>query len=366
MARTKRGLFRPLVPEAKTNKSYRFVRDSQLHVPGRETLEDVFSTFEDSDGNFIEQFQSTGFDSRIWELYLYAYFSRSGFDVTRPRRPDFLVARGGTTVAVEAVTSNPSVNQRAAQVDETGLPVRLTAEQVLERQQNLIPVRLGGPLTDKLKKRYWELPEVTGSPLVLAVAPFYDEYALEFSDAALANYLYGLRFELRRDSLGRVYGESFINLSHRLGQKVIPSGFFSLPDGEHVSAVLFSNAGTAAKFNRMGQQGHFRNSSLTMIRRGMCYDHDPRAADAAFFQYVVGHPEFNETWGEGIFVFHNPRATVPLPPNFFTDDVAQGYLRDGLFSAKMPEFHPFASKTLVFNVEEPVGLRAKSGIRVNR
>jgi hypothetical protein len=30
--------------------------------------------YEDPDGNFIEQFQTTGFDARLWELYLFAMF----------------------------------------------------------------------------------------------------------------------------------------------------------------------------------------------------------------------------------------------------------------------------------------------------
>ena len=55
-------------------------------------LEDVFDSFEDPDGNFKEQFQTTGFDSRFFELYLYSYFSRSGFSVDRSHPyPDFIV-----------------------------------------------------------------------------------------------------------------------------------------------------------------------------------------------------------------------------------------------------------------------------------
>jgi len=35
--------------------------------------------FEDADGNFVEQFQTTGFDPRLWELYLFATFTELGF-----------------------------------------------------------------------------------------------------------------------------------------------------------------------------------------------------------------------------------------------------------------------------------------------
>ena len=40
--------------------------------------------------------------------------------------------------------------------------------------------------------------------------------------------------------------------SHTFKGKTIESGFFSLPDAENVSAVVFSNAGTLAKFDRIG------------------------------------------------------------------------------------------------------------------
>jgi transposase InsO family protein len=42
--------------------------------------------------------------------------------------------------------------------------------------------------------------------------------------------------------------------THHWGTKEIPSGFFDLPDAEHVSAVLFNSSGTIAKFNRINCQ----------------------------------------------------------------------------------------------------------------
>ena len=43
--------------------------------------------FQDVDGNFVQQFQSTGFDARLWELYLYALFTEQGYGFeSNPRR----------------------------------------------------------------------------------------------------------------------------------------------------------------------------------------------------------------------------------------------------------------------------------------
>jgi hypothetical protein len=48
-----------------------------------------------------------GFDARVFELYLFAYFSRSGYAIDFTyNRPDFIVERNGVRVAVEATTSS--------------------------------------------------------------------------------------------------------------------------------------------------------------------------------------------------------------------------------------------------------------------
>jgi hypothetical protein len=63
----------------------------------------------DVDGNFVEQFQTTGFDSRLWELYLFAAFSEMGFNIDRIHAvPDFTCVNPLTAFCVEATTVNPT------------------------------------------------------------------------------------------------------------------------------------------------------------------------------------------------------------------------------------------------------------------
>lgn len=366
MKRTGTPLFDPVVRGEKLSEQFKLVRDHRNYAPARAMLNEVFADFPDPDGNFVEQFQSTGFDARVWELYLFAYFSRTGFAVDRPKRPDFLLRRCDIPLAVEAVTANRTDGAVPAPRGESGLPVPLSAEEVNTRQQDFVPIRLAGPLTAKLKGRYWEEPKAVGMPFVIAVAPFYDEHALEFADSSLSDYLYGVRQAERRDPFNRVYGESRPNATHSLGGKRIESGFFSLPEAENVSAVLFSNAGTIAKFNRMGQQGGHRDEGLTMVRFGTCHDRDPQSAKPGDFTYVVGHPDFVETWGQGISVFHNPRARFVLPQIVFTADVAQTSLLSGQIASTVPRFHPFVSKTLTLDIPEPPGLCSLSRIVYRR
>lgn len=67
--------------------------------------------YEDADGNFGEQFQTTGFDARIWELYLFAALSEAGYiiDKSAPAQ-DFAAVGPLGEFLVEATTVNPSIN----------------------------------------------------------------------------------------------------------------------------------------------------------------------------------------------------------------------------------------------------------------
>ena len=78
--------------------------------------------------------------------------------------------------------------------------------------------------------------------------------------------------------------------SHTSGSKTIPSNFFEQPRAEHISAVIFTNSGTHAKFTRMGFQQGFGNDHFEVIRRGFSYTPDPDAKDATFFSYCLSQP----------------------------------------------------------------------------
>src|ERR1700761_1978043 len=61
-------------------------------VPARQLISEIMPHYEDVDGNFVEQFQTTGFDARLWELYLHSYLVEEQLFLSREfDRPDFLV-----------------------------------------------------------------------------------------------------------------------------------------------------------------------------------------------------------------------------------------------------------------------------------
>lgn len=78
-------------------------------APARAIMSEMMHHFIDVDGNFVEQFQTTAFDSRIWELYLYAALLELRLFVNKKHEaPDFEVANGRSKVYIEAVIVGPS------------------------------------------------------------------------------------------------------------------------------------------------------------------------------------------------------------------------------------------------------------------
>ncbi len=58
----------------------------------------------DIDGNFVEEFQSVRFDSRLWELYLNAYLTEEQLFINHAHNAhDFIVTKYGKSIAIEAV-----------------------------------------------------------------------------------------------------------------------------------------------------------------------------------------------------------------------------------------------------------------------
>ena len=353
--------FVPVVPPSKLNPLFWTVANMESHSPARGMIREVFRYYSDKDGNYIEQLQTTGFDARIWELYLHAYLNDCGFSLLPTVSPDFLVSKSGEKVAIEAVTANPTQGMGKRELRSAHSSTRLLVppfDQTLPqldgafdyKQEDYVPIKMGSALYSKLQKRYWQSPSVQNLPLVLAIETFHEEAALHYTSSALASYLYGTKDSYVWDKEGNLVIVPQRVESHSFAGKTIPSGFFNLPEAEHVSAVLFSNSGTVSKFNRMGQQGPFHNPRITLLRFGECVDPDPNAVKPSGFHYKVGDPDWTEWWGQGLEMFHNPNAEFPINPDLFPD-IAHHRSRDGLMLTQGPPFQPFNSVT--FNVVTP-------------
>jgi hypothetical protein len=336
-------VFRPIVSPTKFHPSFERVLTNEGMSPARAIIESMMPYFEDIDGNFVEQFQSTAFDARFWELYLFAALTEEGFAFDRTHHaPDYVCRRFDQEVFVEAVTVNPTAVNGV--ITEPKVPSE--PSELRRYLQEYMPIKWGSALTSKLNKKYWDLPHVTGKPIVLAIQDFHAPRAMTFTGSTLLPYLYGLSFNALYDASGNLSVTNQPKESHSWGPKTIESGFFSLPGSEYISAVLSNPTGTISKFNRMAILAGMGSKDIRMIHHGFCHDMDPNASVPKAFSFDVNDPTYFETWTQGINVFHNPNALHPLEAPFF-EDATHSFYEDGKQVSFMAEFHPYNSQTTI-------------------
>jgi len=341
--RSKIDLFKPLVSIDKQHPYFTRLANEEAFLSAKSIINEMMPHFIDIDGNFVEQFQSMGFDARLWELYLNSYLVEEQLFIDRSKNaPDFMVTKYGKTVAIEAVIVGRKKENPISIFKEPSGPN--TPREIFQEHQDAMPIRFGSPLYSKLMKKYWELPHVSGNPIVFAIADFHDDQSMLWSSTALINYLYGIRHEHHFDDDGQLIIEPTQIETHKVEGKEIPSGYFFQPNSENISAILFSASGTISKFNRLGRQAGFGSPNVMMLRTGTHHDHDPNATLPKIFNYQVTEKS-EETWGEGLSMFHNPNAINPVPEEMFPS-IAHHQFDSGQIVSNLPEFHPYASHTL--------------------
>ncbi|AZO18081.1 hypothetical protein EJ069_27425 [Mesorhizobium sp. M2A.F.Ca.ET.043.05.1.1] len=342
-------MFDQIVTNEKLHPQYVSLRDMFSYAPARGMIDEIAEKLVDVDGNFVEQFQSTGFDARTFELFLNTMFAEQGHEVLRDYdRPDFLLRRDGIEVFVEAVTANHP-GQASGQPYQA-FPEPKSLADASEYHLNEGPIRLGSPLYSKLKKRYWELPHVKGKPLILAIQDFHAPGSLANSSSALSMYLNGAMATSWKDEAGSL-SVSTAQIQKHVGSKEIPSGFFAQPGAEHISGVLFANSGTIAKFNRMGQLGKHHSNAVHVFRYGTHYNWDPNATRPFPFLYEIGDPEAPpESCRQGTELIRNPHALNPVPTEWLGAAVETTFANGQIVPliAKGEDFLPYMSMTTHF------------------
>ncbi|MEJ1193165.1 hypothetical protein [Pseudarthrobacter sp. CCNWLW207] len=339
--------FAPLTSKEKLSSDFLQMASSEGFSAARGIISAMMRWNEDVDGNFVEQFQTTGFDARLWELYLFAALTEAGLFIERPSpAPDFLVRGPNGEFALEATTINPSVGPDGK---PTASQRPSNESDIASYVQHYLPIRYAGPLTAKLRKEYWTKPAAADKPLVFAIQDFHETMSMTYSGTALAIYLYGFTHEAQRDSTGALTVVPRQITEHTWGQKTIPSGFFSFPGAENISAVIFNSSATISKFNRMGVGAGFGSDDTVLIRQGFFADPDPDASEPVPYVHFVVRDD-PETWIEGMDVYHNPQAKHPLEPGLLPDAAHHRLMEDGRIETQFRGWKPLQSRTLILTL----------------
>ena len=330
------SIFAHRLPAAKRSHYLRLLTDDPDYFPARVIMEELAHWFEDPDGMFIRAMQGNEFNSRLFELYLHAMFYELDFqsDRTHPH-PDYLLTKAGQTIAVEAVTvaEIEGANGRGVKWDEQEI------ENLHHHIEREMPFRFARALRKKVNHRpepaklpYWDLPHTKGHPFVIALHDYSRTMSMSFSEPALRSLLYGVVVH---------EGKIFQIERHEHEGQTISSNFFGHEGNRYVSAVLLATQATLPKFNRMGRVAGLRSPTTLAMVRGKRTDknHEPR-----LFEALVEHPQYRESWHEGVFLFHNPNAAIPLDLDLFPHVVNVFMDEDGM-NEYMPENYTLSSTT---------------------
>jgi len=317
----------PQVAEDKLHPYFKILINEASKEAARNLIREIVYSYVDIDGNYIKDFQTTGFDARLWELYLYIYLHSSGFEINNNyNAPDYVISRFGYESTIEAVTVNANKD-----FDE---PSPKNHIESFKLSKDYMPIKFGSSLFSKLQKKYWEKMHVKSKPFILAIHDFHMAATIDalgsmtWSRNALVDYLYGVRIKATIDGEGKILmdlrktkdGVEPITeeiKSHTWKGKTIPSNFFELPDSENVSAILFSNNGTLTTFNRMGKLAGLGGKDVKMIRTSFVQDPDPFATEPILKVSDVDSPEYEEAWSDGLVMYHNPNAIYPVDRSYF-------------------------------------------------
>jgi hypothetical protein len=278
-------------------------------------LNQIYLALPNPDKNWAGDCQTGNFHTRLWEAQLLASFREQGLFVTQPHpSPDFRIEnRLGGEAWVEAVTANPSVPYNHVNASPSRPP-----EDTRERFLGVAAVRFAKTLGNKLQRCYNKLQHVANKPFAIALADFQAPSSMVWSREALIGYLYGMFTEAL--GVGERRTISVTSVSHLLGPTGFPAGLFCNNTHSELSAVIFSNACSIGKFNRIGISAGAITKGLRYTRVGEFFDRTPGALDGVPFclditstDYMALWPQNGEPWSAELEVFHNPYARYPIP-----------------------------------------------------
>ena len=310
------NLFNSLFPEEKLHKNYWQIL-KYTHKKDRMELLNWCKEFPDRDNKFVKEFQIT-FNSSFWEIYLYALFKELDFKMNwENASPDFHIFTKYQEVIIEATIASNALGKTPewdADLDFKDFPngeFRETNRESIIRLANSITSK-----TYKYRKQYSNLQHVKNKPFVLAVAPFEQPHFNIQYDVPITSLLFD--YYVDEDAYNNnphLYPNGPPGISLKAIEKdngaLIKLGFFEDDSFSEISAIIFSTTATWGKVEAMSKNTELdRHIFSTWFNEG---GKEPELRKDTASQY-------NEKIRDGLMVFHNPYANIPLNPKIFERD----------------------------------------------
>jgi hypothetical protein len=303
-------LFKPKIDETQQHALFK-----QLMLPSmdaeRKVLLSWIDGFIDRDNKFIKEFQTT-FESSFWELYLHAILKDLDVhvDFSFPA-PDFVCEKQGIRFCLEATIANPEAD---------GVPAYGFGEEYINfdidfkvfNRKSII--RISNAIISKSRKylsSYNKYSHVVGKPFVLGLNSFDRPHAHFIGHRGVIAVLYGIYInEEKSIELGLDYvpKEKMDFITKDNGAE-IALGFFTTPEYEHISAVIYNPLATWGKVKALSELNEYnRNCFFNAV-----YTNDNSESLIPEIAQGIPKEKYQESLLDGLYVFHNPYAKYPFP-----------------------------------------------------
>lgn len=323
--------------------------------PAAWALNQLYLALPKPDRNWVSDCQTNNFHTRLWEAQLIASFREQGLLVEQPfESPDFRIENSlGDGAWVEAVTANPAVPYNHVNAPFADVPT--VREEIFFGAAAL---RFAKTIGNKLEKRYDLLPHVAGQTFILAIADFHASGSMMWSREGLIGYLQGSGATVAEVD-GRPQAVPLLAKT-LLGPTQFPAGLFADDRHAELSAILFSNACSIAKLNRVAISAGGAPEGYRYTRMGKFFDRTPGALEGIPFCLDITSDEYRGLWPHGyepwtaeMEVFHNPFAHHPASFELLPE-AQHWFLEDGEWQcASVYERSILWSQTRITPADEP-------------
>ncbi len=351
-------LFTPRVEESKLHPYFNRILEEACYHTLIQTIENWSKGMDGRKKEifkFIKEFQIS-FNSSFWELYLNKAFLDLGFEIDYSKEsPDFhLIHPSGRVVNVEAVTSNHKYAN-----DKSYYTKKAYQETIKTKDKSEAILKLLGKIKDKRdlflgkdgkKYPYSNLEHVKGNPFVLAIAPFDTHTSYTQNNTLINQVLYGV-LPPELEDIHNGSSKKIKSIINKNGQD-IELGIFTNDSYKEISAIIFSNTATFGKaisqskmsnttirstrfrifkLNEFISEYGVKSFGLNEIR--LSETHTVMTTRMPMDDIVFGSDvhfcdsfEHNETHLDGLHIYYNPYAEIPLDNDLFEAyEITQNY-----------------------------------------
>jgi len=291
-------LFTPIVEANKLNPNFlKFIQEPDIFA--QQVVLEWADGFVDRDNKFILEFQTT-FNSSFWELYIFACLKELKLKVDFSySSPDFVIISPNYFFCIEATTANNAVDSSPEWDENIKRQTFLNQDTKLDLNMivNIATIRLANALISKYKKyknNYFNLEQVKNQPFVIAIAPFEQPFFYSQNILAITRVLYACEHTYE--------GIKPLESIEKSNGSKIPLGYFTNSQMKEISAVIFTSTATVGKIRALSKD------PTLIVFEVLRY---PKKGSLPIPE-IFEKKDYHETLLDGLHIFHNPYADIPL------------------------------------------------------